>query len=253
MRVTVVGCAGSYPSAVSAGSCYLLEAEGFRMLIDLGTGALGPLQRYVDLSGIDAICVSHLHADHCLDLHAYRVARQYGPAGLMPPIPVYGPAGTAERIALVNGTDGDDGLTARFTFGTLTPGKREIGPFQLTTAHMNHPVETFGFRVQHDGWTLAYSADTGESAALVELARSADLLLCEAAYLDGLDNRRDVHLSGREAGEHAAKAGVGALVLTHLVAGKDPDRSFAEASGAFAGPLSLACPGATFGPDAASR
>ena len=236
----------------SGGSCYLLEAEGFRLLVDLGTGSFGPLQRYVDLAGIDAICVSHLHADHCLDLHIYRVARQYGPAGLMPPIPVYGPAGTAERIALVNSADGDAGLRERFTFGTLTPGTREIGPFRITNAHMNHPVETFGFRVEHDGWTLAYSADTGESEALTDLARNADLLLCEAAFLDGLDHPPGVHLSGRQAGEHAAKAGAGALMLTHLVAGNDPDRSLAEASAAYPGPLSRARPGLVLGPPVTS-
>ena len=77
MRVTVVGCAGSFPGPDSPASCYLLEAEGFRLVIDLGNGALGVLQRYAELFGIDAICVSHLHADHCVDLGAYWVARQY--------------------------------------------------------------------------------------------------------------------------------------------------------------------------------
>jgi ribonuclease BN (tRNA processing enzyme) len=68
MRVTVVGCAGSFPGPDSPASCYLLEAEGFRLVIDLGNGALGVLQRYAGLFSIDAICVSHLHADHCVDL-----------------------------------------------------------------------------------------------------------------------------------------------------------------------------------------
>ena len=77
MRVTVVGCAGSFPGPDSPASCYLLEAEGFRLVIDMGNGALGVLQRYAGLFGIDAICLSHLHADHCIDLGAYWVARQY--------------------------------------------------------------------------------------------------------------------------------------------------------------------------------
>ena len=88
MRVTVVGCAGSFPGPDSPASCYLLEAEGFRLVIDLGNGALGALQRYAGLFGIDAICLSHLHADHCIDLRAYWVARQYPPDGPQPPIPV---------------------------------------------------------------------------------------------------------------------------------------------------------------------
>ena len=95
MRVTVVGCAGSFPGPDSPASCYLLEAEGFRLVIDMGNGALGVLQRYAGLFGIDAICLSHLHADHCIDLGAYWVARQYPPDGPQPPIPVYGPRGTA--------------------------------------------------------------------------------------------------------------------------------------------------------------
>ena len=84
MRVTVVGCAGSFPGPDSPASCYLLEAEGFRLVIDLGNGALGVLQRYAGLFDIDAICVSHLHADHCADLGTYWVVRQY-PAARIPP------------------------------------------------------------------------------------------------------------------------------------------------------------------------
>ena len=111
MRVTVVGCAGSFPGPDSPASCYLLEAEGFRLVIDMGNGALGVLQRYAGLFSIDAICLSHLHADHCIDLGAYWVARQYAPDGPRPPIPVYGPRGTAERVApdLGPGAEGPDG------------------------------------------------------------------------------------------------------------------------------------------------
>lgn len=246
MRVTVVGCAGSFPRAESAGSCYLLEAEGFRLIIDLGNGALGALQRYAGIGDVDAICLSHLHGDHCVDLGAYGVARHYGPDGDLPPIPVYGPQGTAQRLAPVFGLVADE-LAGRFRFGRLTPGRTEIGPFAITTDHMNHPVETFGFRIEHDGWTVAYSADTGESDALVALARDADLLLCEASFLDRPGNLRDVHLTAKQAAEHAAKAAVGELVLTHLVAWNDAELSLAEAAPVFAGPLSLAAPGSTFG------
>ena len=93
MRVTVVGCAGSFPGPDSPASCYLLEAEGFRLVIDLGNGALGVLQRYAGLFSIDAICLSHLHADHCIDLGAYWVARQYSPDGLAAAHPGVRPAG----------------------------------------------------------------------------------------------------------------------------------------------------------------
>jgi ribonuclease BN (tRNA processing enzyme) len=247
MRVTVIGCSGSFPGPDSPASCYLLEAEGFRLVIDLGNGALGVLQRYAELFGIDAVCLSHLHADHCVDLQTYWVARQYTPKGPQAPIPLYGPNGTAERIARVGGEDVTR-VAARFTFRDLNPGPIEIGPFRVTADHMNHPVETFGFRVEHAGWRLAYSADTGESDALVRLARDADLLLCEASFLDSPDNRPDLHLSGRQAAEHAVRAGAGQLVLTHLVPWNDRERTLAEAAAAYRGPLALATSGLVLGP-----
>src|SRR6202042_2781197 len=122
MRLTVVGCSGSFPGPESAASSYLLEADGFRLVIDMGNGSLGGLQRYAPLFGVDAVALSHLHADHCVDLYSYSVARTYAPAGPQPAIPVYGPAGTRERISLLHGPDGDGGVTQRVSFETLAPG-----------------------------------------------------------------------------------------------------------------------------------
>ncbi len=249
MRVTVVGCAGSFPGPDSPASCYLLEAEGFRMVIDLGNGALGVLQRFAGLFDIDAICVSHLHADHCADLGTYWVVRQYPEDGPKPPIPVHGPRGIANRVAGLGGA-AVNAVLARFGFFDLEPGTTEIGPFRVTTDRMNHPVETFGFRVEHAGWQLAYSADTGESEALVRLAAGTDVLLCEASFLDGQGSRPGLHLTARQAAAHAARAGVGQLVLTHLVPWNDRNRTLAEADGIYQGPLSLATSGLVLGPAA---
>ncbi|HKB30986.1 MAG TPA: MBL fold metallo-hydrolase [Streptosporangiaceae bacterium] len=240
MRLTVVGYAGSFPGPDSPASCYLLEAEGFRMVLDLGSGALGPLQRHVRLNDVDAVCISHLHVDHYMDMCPYWVVRNYAPGGTPPPIPVYGPAGTANRLALAYGLDPDPGMTRVFDFVTLSPGRREIGPFSVTAGHVNHPVETFGFRIEYGGRALAYSADTGESATLAELARSADVLLCEASFIDRPGLPANLHLTGRGAGEHAARAGAGHLVLTHLTPGNDPACTLAEAQSAFGGTVSLA-------------
>jgi ribonuclease BN (tRNA processing enzyme) len=251
MRLTVIGCSGSFPGPDSPASCYLLEAEGVRLVVDMGNGALGGLQRHAELFGIDAICVSHLHADHCVDLGAYWVARQYAPGGPRAPIPVYGPKGTADRVAgVLQGTGHTEtgSVGARFDVHDLDPGTLEIGPFRVTAGHMNHPVETFGFRVEHQGWRLAYSADTGETDTLVRLAEGADVLLCEASFLDGPDLTPDLHLTARQAGEYAARAGVGQLVLTHLVPWNEPDRTLSEASGAYRGQLSLAATGQVLGP-----
>jgi ribonuclease BN (tRNA processing enzyme) len=250
MQLTVIGCSGSFPGPDSPASCYLLEAGGFRLVIDMGNGALGVLQRYAGLFGIDAICLSHLHGDHCIDISSYWVARQYAPDGTKPPIPVYGPRGTAERVA---GFSGEDvaAIRARFEIHELEPQSREIGPFRVTTERMNHPVETYGFRIEHGGRTLAYSADTGQSDALVRLAEGADLLLCEASFRDADKNPPDLHLTARQAGEYATRAGAGELVLTHLVPWYDREQSLAEAAASYCGPLSAATSGLVLRPGTA--
>ena len=247
MRLTVIGCSGSFPGPDSPASCYLLEAEGFRLVMDMGNGALGVLQRHAELFGIDAICVSHLHGDHCIDLSSYWVARQYAPGGPRPPIPVYGPEGTAERVA---GFCGEDvaSIRARFEVHDLKSQTQEIGPFRVTTDHMNHPVETFGFRVEYAGWKLAYSADTGETDALVRLAEDVDVLLSEASFQTNPNNPPNLHLTARQAGEHATRAGVGRLVLTHLVPWNDRNQTRSEAARSYQGPLMLATSGLVLGP-----
>ncbi len=244
MRLTVVGCSGSLPGPDSAASCYLLEAEGFRLLVDLGNGALGALQRYVPLTGVDAVCLSHLHADHCVDLYSYSIARTYSPAGPQPPIPVYGPPGTAERISLLHGPGGDDlGVMKRFEFRTLAPGQLTVGPFEVRLAHVNHPVETFAFRFAQGGRSLVYTGDTGQTEAVPALAAGADVLLSEAAFLDGPGLPADVHLTARQAAGYAARAGVGRLVLTHLQPWISRDDARAEAAAAFSGHLDVASAG----------
>lgn len=247
MRVTVIGCAGSFPGPESPASCYLIQAEGFSLLLDLGNGALGSLQRFHPLYEIDAICISHLHADHCLDLCGYWVARTYCPDGPLPKIPVHGPADTPRRMAAAYDLDLDPGMSGTFDFRVLRPGPYEIGPFTVRTALMPHPVEAFAFRIEHGGHALAYSGDTGPSGELVELARGADLFLCEASFLDGPGQPADLHLTAREAGEHAARAEVGRLVLTHLVPWNDAQMSLTEAKGSgFRGDIQLAAVGAAY-------
>jgi ribonuclease BN (tRNA processing enzyme) len=242
VQVTIVGWAGSFPGPQSPASCYLIDTGDFRMVLDLGNGAVGALQLYSELADVDAICLSHLHADHCIDMIGYSVFQNYHPAGPRPRIPVFGPAGSQERLARALGSE-HLGMTDAFDFSTLLPGTIEIGPLRVTTGHMNHPVETFGFRIEHAGEALAYSADTGPADELVRLAADADVLLCEASFVDGPDLPADLHLTARQAAEHAARAGVGELVLTHLVAWNDPAVSLAQAADAFTGPLRLASSG----------
>ncbi|TQF05255.1 MBL fold metallo-hydrolase [Kitasatospora acidiphila] len=246
MKLTVVGCSGSFPSPESACSSYLVEADGFRLVLDLGNGALGALQSHIGLYDVDAIALSHLHADHCIDLCGYWVARNYRLEGVPAPLPVYGPADTPGRMARAYDMPEAPGMTEVFDFRTLRPGTIEIGPLTVTVARVNHPVETFAFRVEHDGRSLVYSGDTGESPELVELARDCDLFLCEAAYTDGKETYRAIHLNGREAGEHAAAARARRLVLTHIPPWTDPQRNLRDAEAAFEGPVELAKAGAVY-------
>jgi ribonuclease BN (tRNA processing enzyme) len=164
-------------------------------------------------------------------------------------IPVYGPARTAERMGFIHGLDGDDsGLTKRFTFNTLEPGRLDIGPFEVRLAHMNHPVETFAFRVSHGGHSLVYTGDTGTTEAVPELAAGADVLLSEAAFLEGPGLPPDIHLTARQAAAYASEAGVGRLVLTHLQPWNNADDARAEAAAAFPGALDIARAGQVIAP-----
>src|SRR5262249_52560901 len=137
-----------------------------------------------------------------------------------------------------------------FAFTPIPPGSTEIGPLRVTAERMSHPVETFGFRLEHGGAVLAYSADTGETDALMRLARDADLLLCEASLGEpgpqGPALPQGLHLPGRQAARYAERAGVGQLVLTHLAPWNDVARTLDEADQAFSGPMSLAASGVSF-------
>jgi len=245
MRLTAIGCSGSFPGPDSPGSSYLVEHEGFRVLLDLGSGALGPLQRHADLLEIDAVVLSHLHADHCLDMCSYVVFRRYHPAGVPPRLPVYGPRGTHGRLAAAYEPTSTESLNDVFEFNALEPGERELGPFQLQVDRMDHPVETFAVRLSAGNRALTYSGDTGPTDALVRLATGSDVLLCEASFEDG-DGPPHLHLSGQEAGEHARKAGVGRLLVTHIPPWSNAARIMAEADAAFNGPIEEVAAGVSY-------
>lgn len=246
MRLTVLGCAGSFPGPEAACSAYLVEADGFRLMLDMGTGALSALQRYASLKSVDAILLSHLHADHVLDAVSYVVVRRYAPDGHYPVLPVWAPAGAEQRLSAAYGSH-EGPLSDVYSFHDLTPGTFALGPFAVTADRVNHPVETYAVRLEHGGRAIAYSGDTAPCDALVRVAQGADLFLCEASYLDGVDNPPDLHLTGRDAGEAASKAEVGRLVLTHLVAAWGSESlTAAEAHASFAGPIEIARPGCRY-------
>jgi ribonuclease BN (tRNA processing enzyme) len=257
VRVTVVGCSGSVPGPRSPASCYLVEADGtdadgstrtWRVLLDLGNGALGPLQRYTDPMALDAVLLSHLHADHFLDLCGLYVMLKYQPPVVLGrSVRVWGPSDTAGRLARAYDL-ADPGMAPYLAVSTWSPGRPvHIGPFTVTPYRVEHPVEAYGLRVEHDGRVLAYTGDTDACDALTPLCRDADLVLADSAYVEARDDGAGVHLSGRRAATSVVRAGgVRRLVLTHLPPWNDPDVCAAEAREVWDGPLDVARPGATY-------
>lgn len=250
MRMTVIGCSGSYPGPDSTASCYLLEAEhegrSWRVLLELGNGALGQLHNYIDPLTVDAVLVSHLHSDHCLDLCGFYVMRKYHPLGPQRRIPVWGPPDTADRMARAYDLPPQPGMHHEFDFRAFPGDGFSLGPFRVRTARVAHPVAAYAIRLEAQGRSLVYSGDTGVCDALVEIARGADLFLCEASFTETTDNPPDLHLTGRQAGESAARADARRLVLTHVPPSTDHKQVFAEAEAVYAGELDLARCGATY-------
>jgi ribonuclease BN (tRNA processing enzyme) len=247
VRLTVVGCAGSFPSAQSPASCYLVEHDGHRVLLDLGNGSLGALQQHVDLvwpGALDAVLLSHCHIDHCADLGSLYVQRHYGPHPATEPLLVLGPSDARARAVAMYGKSDEAGLDHQFDYVTFPRAAMTVGPFTIETVRVAHPVESYAMRVTAGGRSLTYSGDTGPTPRLVELARGTDVALFEASFV-GDENPPGVHLSGADAARAAAESGAGMLLLTHHVAWNDPAVVRSEAAAHFGGPLEQAAPGLT--------
>jgi len=253
MRLTIVGCSGSLAGPGSPASCYLVQAEHggrtWNLLLDLGNGALGALQRHIDPTAIDAVVLSHLHADHCLDLCGLYVAQKYSPMVVARTrIPVYGPAGTGERMARAYDMTPPDGMHHEFDFRELVDRQGvRIGPFTVTPHLVCHPGQAYGIRVEADGEVLAYTGDTDTCDGLNVLFHNATLVLADSAFVDGRDEAQGIHLSGSRAARAAVDAGgVRRLMLTHIPPWNDPAVCRAQADAVWPGEVELAEPDAVY-------
>jgi ribonuclease BN (tRNA processing enzyme) len=169
MRLTVVGCSGSVPGPDSACSCYLVERDGYRLVLDLGAGAAGPLQRHVAPAAVDTVIVSHAHGDHWSDLTHLGYLRTLSTP--YHPLPVVGPSDMPEVLR----TNPDV-----FTASVAGSDPRHLGPFQVRQAQVEHQ-ECWATRV---GDALCYTADTAPCRAADDLADGCAVLLAEASGLD---------------------------------------------------------------------
>ncbi len=252
--LTVLGCSGSVSGPDALPSGYLVTAQGSRLVLDLGNGTLGALQRHTDPFLIDAIAFSHLHSDHCADFPALAVLRRYHPAPpydpTCRPLPVHGPSDAPERFAALYAVNAEElaqtDLSDVFAFHTFGTEPTPVAGFTVTAARVDHPCEAYGVRVERDGRALCYTGDSGPCDALVRLADGVDTLLAEASWTNSPDRPPHLHMSGRQAGELAAKAGVRRLVITHVTPWTDKSAVLAEARGAFTGDVVLARPDARY-------
>ncbi|MFC9424886.1 MBL fold metallo-hydrolase [Streptomyces sp. NPDC056987] len=277
LLLTVLGSATPYPSVDNPCSGYLVSSGATRVWVDAGTGTLAPLQRHVRLDELDAIWISHLHADHSADLLTAYYGALFADIQLRAPIPLFGPPGIADRLAhfLTNGAERSP-VESAFAVHELYDGHRAVvGGLTLTTGAVSHGIPAFAVRIEtgtgegtgeatraetreetaRGGVTsLVYSGDTAPCAALTRLAAGCDVLLCEADSDRPPAEGAAVHHTPEDAGDTATAAGAGRLIVTHVGRFLTPRQAVTRAAARFAGPVEHAEPGATFtvGPPPAS-
>jgi ribonuclease BN (tRNA processing enzyme) len=233
LSITVLGCSGSYAAPGGACSGYLVRAGGTALWLDAGPGTLANLQRHLDLDELDGIVLTHAHPDHWVDVLPYHnVARYLRPrTGL----PVYSPDRVRHLAAQVNGT-----LGPAFDWRVVADGDvAHLGALTLRFSRTDHAGVTLGVRIDGDGASLGYSADTGPGWSLAELGPGLGLAVCEAT-LPPEDEGKVQHLSARQAGVDARAAGARQLLITHIQPGVDHERSRADATEAFGAPVAVA-------------
>ncbi|WP_026690406.1 MBL fold metallo-hydrolase [Alteribacter aurantiacus] len=239
MKITVIGFWGAYPEKGEATSCYLVEHNNMTVVIDCGSGAVSQLQNYIELKDVDAVVFSHYHADHQADLGVMQYARIVDKA-----------IGRTSDSLLMYGHREDEAAFASLTKEPAVEGlpynegeALHLGEMTFTFSRTDHPVPCFAMRVEADGQSFVFTADTTYMDSLVEFSEGADLLIAETSFYADQDPTNFGHMNSTEAGRMARKAGVKQLVLTHLPHfGEHPDL-VKEAKLEFDGTVELAATG----------
>ena len=241
MRLTVLGSCGAWPAAGQACSGYLVEHDGFRLLLDLGYAVVPRLLTLLDAGRLDAVVISHGHPDHCADVNPLLRARVLG-GDALPPLPLYALPGALDAVLAL---DRPGMLDGGYVVRELVIGRGpDIGPFQVRARLLPHSRPNAGVRLTAAGQVLAYTGDTGPSDGVADLAREADLLLAEASYVDQVpeDSAGTLSSAGQQ-GRQAAAAGARRLLLTHLMPGTDPAAAQAAAEHGYRGDVGVATAG----------
>jgi ribonuclease BN (tRNA processing enzyme) len=262
MRLTVLGKSPSWQDAGGACSGYLLEENGTAVVVDCGNGVFGKLRQRIDYVDVDAVVISHLHADHFLDLVPFSYALTYAPR--QQPVPVdrwpgtddpacpvlHAPPGARETFRRVVGAWGNDDLIENaFDLREYDPSDEiEIGPVRVRFQPVPHFTETFAMLISSTNGSgrIVYGADSSPTDALAQLASDCDLILVEATLPRPERTGVRGHLTPGEAGEHARAAGAKRLVLVHISDELDADWARREAEETFGGPVEVATEGASY-------
>lgn len=260
MRITVLGKSPSWQDAGGACSGYLVEEDGFVLLLDCGNGVFSKLRRVRDYLGVAAVVVSHLHADHMLDLVPFSYALTYTPRRR--PVPLAGrpgtnrlarprlwaPVGAAAAFRQIVGCWGDEDLIERaFELHEYdAPDELELGPFRIRFCEVPHYMPAYAIDLAANGSRLTYSADCAPNDALVRFARETDMLLIEATLPKPERDGVRGHLTPAEAGEHGRRAAARRLVLTHFSDELNAEWARGQAGERFGGPVELAFEGAVY-------
>jgi ribonuclease BN (tRNA processing enzyme) len=236
MKVTVIGYWGGFPAANEATSAYLFEHDGFRLLVDCGSGALAKLQNYTAVENLDAVAVSHYHYDHIADIGPLQYARliHKNLGADLPVLPIYGHKEDEAAFARLTHSGITEGI-AYDPEGTLA-----VGPFSLTFLKTAHPVPCYAMRITAGGKTVVYTADSSYMPEFAPFAKGADLLICECNFYAGQNAAPAGHMTSEEAAAIAEGAGVGELWLTHLPHVGRHEQLVEEAERTFRGVIRLA-------------
>jgi ribonuclease BN (tRNA processing enzyme) len=241
MRLTILGGAGGFPPAGGACSGYLIEHDGFRLLVDPGYAIVPRLLELLPPEAIDAVLVSHGHPDHVADLNPLLRARLMTDDEAAP-LPVYALPDALSRVLALDQITAlkDASEVHEFVAGDSL----SIGPFSIESRLLPHSIPNAGVRISTGGSSITYTGDAGPTDDLVALATGTDLLLAEATYVESVPaGNEGVLNSALVVGQQARLAGAAGLMLTHLLPGTDPEASRVAAGRFFDDSIAIATPG----------